>query len=76
MLRAFEQGGIFYRATPAMTRDLGFTVSPEGLSHLVASCNTQGDVEDLSSLVTHYDGGHTFEWTCGDSHQNIRCIQN
>jgi hypothetical protein len=39
-----------------------FPVSPERLPHLVASYNMEGDMEDLSSWVTHYDGDHTFEY--------------
>jgi hypothetical protein len=42
-LMAFE----LYRVTPAVTRDLGFSVSSEGLSHLVASYDTHGVAEDL-----------------------------
>jgi hypothetical protein len=33
MLRAFEQGGIFYCATLTVTRGLGFPVSSEGPPH-------------------------------------------
>jgi hypothetical protein len=40
-------GRDLYRATPAMTRGLGFSVSSEGPPHLVASYDTRGDVEDL-----------------------------
>jgi hypothetical protein len=36
------------RATPAVTWDLGFVRShPKDRPHLVAFCDTQGDVEDL-----------------------------
>jgi hypothetical protein len=41
-LRAFV-----YRATPTLTRDLGFSVSSEGPPHSVASYDTHGGVEDL-----------------------------
>jgi hypothetical protein len=40
-------GRDFYRATSAMTLDLGFLVSSEGLLHLVALYDTRGDVDDL-----------------------------
>jgi hypothetical protein len=46
-LRAFEQGDL-YRATPTVTRGLGISgLTSEGPPHLVASCDTQGGVEDL-----------------------------
>jgi hypothetical protein len=42
-------GRNIYRATPAVTRDLGFSglIGSEGPPHLVASYDTRGDVEDL-----------------------------
>jgi hypothetical protein len=39
-------GRDLYRSTPAVTRDLGFSVSSEGPPHLVTSYDTRGDVED------------------------------
>jgi hypothetical protein len=59
--RAFEQGDIFkYRATPAVTRGLGFSGLIRRMSrpHSVACYDSQGDVEELflpgSSRVTAY----------------------
>jgi hypothetical protein len=40
-------GRDLYRATPAVTRDLGFSGLIEGPPHSVASYDTRGDVEDL-----------------------------
>jgi hypothetical protein len=40
-------GSDFYRATPAVTRDLGFPVSSEGPPHLDASYDIRGYVMDL-----------------------------
>jgi hypothetical protein len=36
-----------YRATPAVTRDLGFSISSKGPPHSVASFDTREDVEGL-----------------------------
>jgi hypothetical protein len=47
VLSVFEQGGIFYHATPLWHWTSVFPVSSEGLSHLFASYNTQGDAGDL-----------------------------
>jgi hypothetical protein len=44
---AQRSGRDLYRVTPAETRDLGFPVSSGGPPHLVASYETQGDVDDL-----------------------------
>jgi hypothetical protein len=67
MLRAFEQGGIFIVPYLLQHGTSVLLVSPKGLPHLlVASYNTQRDVEDLLSQVTHYDGDHTFKY--GKSH--------
>jgi hypothetical protein len=74
MLKVFEKWGIFI--VPHLPwHETVFLVSPKGLPHLVASYNTQGDMEDLSSRVVYYDGDHTFKY--GDIHQNIHwhCIQ-
>jgi hypothetical protein len=45
--RAFEQGGIFIVSRLLWHGALVFPVSFEGPPHLVASYNTQEDVEDL-----------------------------
>jgi hypothetical protein len=36
-----------FRATPAVTMDIGFLRSPSKDRHLAASYDTQGDVEDI-----------------------------
>jgi hypothetical protein len=48
MLRAhsFRAGRDLYRATPAVTRSLGFS-GPVEAAHSVASYDAQGDLEDL-----------------------------
>jgi hypothetical protein len=52
MLRALEQGGVFiYRATPAVTRDLGFPVSSGGLPYSVAFNHTQRDMESILTRI-------------------------
>jgi hypothetical protein len=40
-------GRDLYRATPAVTRDLGFSGLIRRTAHLVAFYDTGGDVEDL-----------------------------
>jgi hypothetical protein len=40
-------GRDLYRATPTVTRSVGFLVSSEGPPHLVAFCDSQGVVESL-----------------------------
>jgi hypothetical protein len=62
MLRASKQAGIFMVPLPPCNDTSVFPVSPEGLPHLVASYYVQGDVEDLSSQVTHYDDDHTLKY--------------
>jgi hypothetical protein len=48
-----------YRATPAMTRGLGFSmVSSEGPPHSFASYDTQGDVENEPILTRILAGIH------------------
>jgi hypothetical protein len=47
VLRAFELGGIFIVPHLLWHGASVFPVSSEGLSHSVASYDTQGDVEDL-----------------------------
>jgi hypothetical protein len=46
-VRAFEQGGIFIVTHLLRHRASVFSISSEGPPHLVASYDTQGDVEDL-----------------------------
>jgi hypothetical protein len=48
-LRTFEQEGMFFRATPAVTRGLGFSgfIQSTPPPYSVGSNDTQGDVEDL-----------------------------
>jgi hypothetical protein len=46
-LRAFEQGGIFIVQHLLWHGTSVFPVSSEGPPHLVASYDTQGDVDDL-----------------------------
>jgi hypothetical protein len=46
-LRAFEQGGIFIVPHLLWYGTSVFPVSSKGPPHLVASYDTQGDVEDL-----------------------------
>jgi hypothetical protein len=46
-LKAFEQGGIFIVPHLLWHETSFFPVSSEGPPHLVASCDTQGDVADL-----------------------------
>jgi hypothetical protein len=55
-LNAFDQ---VYLATPAMTWGLGFPVSPEGPTYVVAFYDTQGDVEDGSILTQILTGYHS-----------------
>jgi hypothetical protein len=56
-------GRDLYRATPAATRDLGFSSLSEGPPHSVASYDTRGDVEGgIRSILTPILTGFCIIW--------------